>query len=92
MPFTIRALHTGLSFCSSSSTIHDSIPCVMLRYVAEESLSFLFYLYNFKLRGGYILHATWKYAIGLPILKASKDPSNRFQNHPIALTDHDEII
>lgn len=49
MPFTIKGLCSALTICGNSS-VHDGNPYAMLRYVPNESLSFL----------QDVRHVTWK--------------------------------
>ena len=85
VPFTMSELNHALKSCRSSAPGADQIHFDMIKNLGPLSKEFLLKHYN-NLWTKEIFPDKWRHALVIPIVKASKDPSDPQSYRPISLT------
>ncbi|GFW56190.1 RNA-directed DNA polymerase from mobile element jockey [Trichonephila clavipes] len=83
--FDMFELKRALSSAHNTSPGPDGISYELLRYLTDDSLVSLLYLFN-RIWREQVYPTQWQEAIVIPILKPGKDPKNPLSYRPIALT------
>ncbi|GFV94151.1 probable RNA-directed DNA polymerase from transposon X-element [Trichonephila clavipes] len=78
-------LKRALSSAHKTSPGPDELSYELLRYLTDDSLVSLLYLFN-RIWREQVYPTQWQEAIVIPILKPGKDPKNPLSYRPIALT------